>query len=162
MYVLREKMQKSLSVFLALLLMVSMTACANEKESESIYPTDIQYEDEILTEPETEPPVQVEMPDYELTYSGEMRDLIVVKRLEEQNALDFFVKLSEGEYRIFTLLYNSEEGELVTVLNDAEGNRVPVAFVMESIPDNLSEDDELTFCVAQEAVNDIVESLVIK
>lgn len=153
-----SKRTRAIVLALLLLLTVMAAGCA-KKEPESTEPT---YDFGVMdvTMPETLPPVQIEMPDYELTYSGEFQDVIVAE--EKDGGLVFTVKLSQKETEIFTLLYNTDEGELVTVVEDAKGNRIPVAFKMASLPENLSEEDEQLFCSAQEAVNEIVASLVLK
>ena len=121
-------------------------------------------EDEPLQRETTLPPVEVSMPEYELRYSGQWKDLIRTKEVktEDKVGLQFSVLLSTGETPIFTLYYNSDEAELVTVLTDAQGNKVPVAFEMNTIPENLGENDANTFYQAQDAVNEILESLVLK
>lgn len=157
---LSKQAQKMLLVLLLVFLMVFTVGCS-EKEPVNTEPTFSDFGDMEEIPPETTlPPVQIEMPDYELTYSGEFQDVILVE--EQEGALVFTVKLSQTEAKIFTLLYNTDEGELVTVLEDAKGNRIPVAFQMTQVPENLSEEDEQLFCSAQEAVNEIVASLVLK
>lgn len=152
--------------FIGVLLIAATVFAAGCSEKQEIEITEPQYASygEALeaTEPETEAPVSVEMPDYELTYSGALKDIIVMNKLDDGNALAFKVKLSTGEVHIFTLRYNSDEGELVTVKEDKQGNRVPVAFEMAPLPENLSDKDQSIFFEAQEAVNEIVESLVLK
>ena len=107
-------------------------------------------------------PVQVEMPAFTLTYSGELRDVIVLKELEGEDALEFNVKLSQVQAHIFTLQYNSTNGEFVTVLEDKAGEKIPVAFQMAELPEDLTEEDKNLFLTAQEAVNEIAASLVVK
>lgn len=148
-----------LAVLMAFL--VVFTAGCSEKEPVNTEPTYSDFGDmEELPTETTLPPVQIEMPEYELTYSGEFHDVILVEK--QETGLVFTVKLSKTEAHIFTLLYNTDEGELVTVLEDAKGNRIPVAFQMAPVPESLSEEDEQLFCSAQEAVNEIVASLVLK
>lgn len=137
-------------VVLALLL-VLMTGCGEKNQSGDI-PGGV--------ESTTLPPVQVDMEEYELTYAGEMKDLILTRQTQE--GLTFLVKLSQGEYPIFTLRFNVLEGELVTMLTAESGEQVPVSFAMEEIPAGLSAEDELTFCLAQEQVNEIIASLKLK
>ena len=143
-----------LIVMLAAVLVLA--GCSGEQNA-----TEPSYE-MLGTEPPTLPPVQISMPEYELTYSGALTDAIVVKEVADFSGLEFSVKLSQTEAHIFTLHYNTVEGDFVTVLEDAKGEKVPVAFLMATIPEGLSEADAQTFYRAQEAVNEIAESLVIK
>ena len=121
-------------------------------------------DEEPLQQETTLSPVEISMPEYELHYSGQWKDIIQTKEVitEEKAGLQFSVLLSVGETPIFTLYYNSDEGELVTVLTDAQGNKIPVAFAMNTVPENLGENDANTFYQAQDAVNEILDSLVLK
>jgi len=111
------------TVFIAVLLLVTAlcTACSAKQEARNTEPPYVNYNDSAETMPETEPPVQVEMPDYELAYSGTLKDVIIMNELESENALEFKVKLSKSEAHIFTLRYDTDEGELVTVKEDKQG-----------------------------------------
>ena len=113
-------------------------------------------------EQETQPPVQVTMPDYKFTYSGMMADAIAVNELEDSNNLEFTVKIGQEEFTIFILHFNAEEGDLVEFITDSKGNKVPVAFEMMPLPEELQDDDALVFYLAQEAVNDVVTSIKLK
>lgn len=153
------------AVLLAVLFLMAVvlcTACSANQEIKNTEPPVESYDDSVEAMPEPEPPVEVEMPDYKLTYSGAYKDIITMHELEGENALEFKVKLSKGEVHIFTLRYNMSEGELVTVKEDKQGNRVPVAFEMAPLPENLSEQDKNVFFEAQDAVNEIVDSLVLR
>lgn len=131
----------------------------NQAELDAIAPY---LEERAALEPTPMPKVEIKMPEYEMAYSGEMKDVILTETLSDANGIKFSVKLSESEAHIFTMLYNTNQGELVTVLTDAKGERVPVAFLMPNIPEGLSAEDEFLFYTAQESVNDIVSSLVLK
>lgn len=148
-------------VFLLVLTMTFVAGCtdARPEDTEATYP-DFGAMEEVSNE--TLPPVKIEMPDFELTYSGELENVIHVQQIESENVLVFTVRLSNADEEIFTMRYHSDEGDLVTVLEDTQGNRVPVAFLMASVPENLSQEDEQLFYTAQEAVNEIVDSLVLK
>lgn len=113
---------------------------------------------------EAENPQQVATDAFELTYSGPMADKITTKVIEETEANDmaFSVTIAGKEYLLFTLVLNSSDGDLVTVLTDASGNKVPVAFTIEPIPTKLSAEDQRSYADAQEAVNEIVSSLILK
>ena len=117
---------------------------------------------EIIEQQETLPPIQISMPEYEFSYSGELADLIVTEENPEDNGLAFRVKLSAGEATVFILHFNRTEGELVQMLDDAQGNKIPVAFEMMAIPEGLNEKDADIFYTAQDAVNEIVASLKVK
>lgn len=119
-------------------------------------------EDEPYIEQPTQPPVQVVMPEYELSYSGNMADVISWQELPEEGGLQFYVKLSTGDAALFTLLLDRMEGELVTMKENSAGEKVPVSFLMEEIPEDLSEEDKTAFCFAQDTVNEIIASLKLK
>ena len=155
--------KRNLVVLLILILLLSVTACS--ERIEPVQEADYQSADDLeFAQPEEEllPPVEIKMPAYELTYAGELKDVILTKETDDGAGLAFSVKLSSGEVPIFTLRYNTDEGELVTVLENAEGERIPVAFEMAVMPEDLREEDANTFYAAQEAVNDIVASLKLK
>ena len=161
MFISSKWFQSLRLVFLLVLTMTFVAGCtdARPEDTEATYP-DFGAMEEVSTE--TLPPVKIEMPDFELTYSGELENVIHVQQIESENVLVFTVRLSNADEEIFTMRYHSDEGDLVTVLDDTQGNRVPVAFLMASIPENLSQEDEQLFYTAQEAVNEIVDSLVLK
>ena len=174
-----RKMKKTLiNLLLWAALLSALTGCAAKEPAAPTAPTAVEADDQQAQEaleaiqpyleerealePTPMPKVEIKMPEYEMAYAGEMRDLIITETLEDADGIRFSVKLSDSEAHIFTMLYNTYEGELVTVLKDAEGNQVPVAFMMPGVPEGLSAEDELMFYTAQESVNDIVSSLVLK
>ncbi|MBQ8910745.1 MAG: hypothetical protein IJY91_06885 [Oscillospiraceae bacterium] len=134
----------------------------NGDPTEPSIPLNTAPEDEPYVEPPTQPPVQVVMPDYELSYSGEMAEVIFWEELAEESGLQFSVKLSSGNAVLFTLLLDQVEGELVTMKENTAGEQIPVSFLMEAVPEGLSEEDLQTYCVAQDKVNEILASLVLK
>jgi len=116
------------------------------------------------TQPPTEtlPPVQITMPEYTLSYSGALADKISTETHEDGSGILFYVQLTTGKVPMFDMFYNSQDGELVKALQDGEGNRVLVAFQMLQPPEGVSDADAHTFYTVQEAVNEIVDSLVLK
>jgi hypothetical protein len=157
-----KKSMRVMALVLVLILGLTLWGCAAD-------PEDTTPRDDAVppyandTQPiETLPPVKVSMPAYELTYSGELKDILVVQELEEANALSFRVTLSGGEAEIFILRFNHEQGELVQVFTDGSGQRIPVAFEMMPLPAGLDQDDEALFCQAQDAVNEIIASMKLK
>ena len=110
----------------------------------------------------TAAPVQVDMTHYTLTYAGELKDQISYEQLPEKDHLRFYVSLSRGKQPIFTLQWAVAEGELVTMVDGGNGEKIPVSFAMEPIPDDLNEADHTLFCTAQEQVNAIIASIKVK
>ena len=161
MNISRKRMRAMFALILVVTLAALMAACSDQNTGVT-EPAYEEIEEVVESIPETLPPVQIKMPDYELTYSGAFQELIQVKELENEQALAFSVKLSKTEEELFVLRYNTDEGDLVTIVEDAKGNRIPVAFLMREVPGNLSKEDIDLFCSAQEAVNEIVASLTLK
>ena len=153
--------KRILALAMAALSVALLAACGKTAQPETL-PTVIPSDEAVETvpEPESKPPVQISMPDYEMTYSGTLKD--VIRYAETEEGLSFTVVLSTGEAPIFTMKHNSDEGDLVAMIDDASGNKVPVAFLMASIPKGLNDADMDLFCTAQESVNDILDSLVLK
>lgn len=125
-------------------------------------PADTQPEDAPVTQPPTEPPVQVTLPAYELSYSGELADRISWKELEDRNGLQFFVRLTDGDAAIFTMLVNQEEGDLVVMKQNSAEEQIPIAFQMKTLPEGLSQEEQDVFFFAQDKVNEIASSLTLK
>lgn len=119
-------------------------------------------EEDPYIEPPTEPPVLVVMPDYELTYSGDMSEKIRYEELTGEAGLCFYVRLSSGEVKLFQILINKAAGDFVQMKENSAGEKIPVSFLMESAPEGLSEEDAQTFLMAQDLANDIVGSLILK
>ena len=112
------------------------------------------------TEETTVPPVVVQTPEFEMSYSGQMKDLIGYAETEE--GLTFSVNLPGGQRPIFTVRFHVMEGELVQMIDGPDGEKIPVSFDMKAVPENLSQEDRQTFCQAQDEVNAIIDSLKIK
>lgn len=119
-------------------------------------------EDDPYIEPPTEPPVQVVMPDYELTYSGQMADQISYRELPDTVGLCFEIQLSTEKVKLFELLIGQVQGDFVQMKENGAGEQIPVSFLMEPIPAGLSDADYEAFTLGQELANDIVESLILK
>lgn len=113
------------------------------------------------TEP-TVPPVELSMPEYSLSYGGTMADVISWQEQTDPVGLQFYVDLSDGTYPIFTMLLNQAQGDTVHVKKNSTGEEVFITFLMEAVPEGMSAEDEQVFCMAQDIVNDIVDSLILK
>lgn len=115
---------------------------------------------DIYTEPPVLPPVEVVMDGYSFTYSGEKGAVILTE--ETDDGLAFFAGLKQEKVPVFTLVFNSQEGDIVTMLTAESGEQTPVSFMMYEMPGELSEEDAQSFMLAQEAVNEIVESIKLR
>ena len=153
------KIKRSILSFILMFTVCSLTACANAKE-DSVNPDSHSS----YSEPEQEmnPIVRVDMNNYELSYSGELKDVIILEPKAGGDDIDFYVSLSDRKALLYILHFNSDEGDFVTIVRDDAGTPIPVAFQMESIPEGLSDADRILYCTAQDAVNEIAASLVVQ
>ena len=145
--------RKIAALLLALAIGASIAGCQTPAEDPEIW-------DE--TEPETKAPIQVKMPDYTFEYSGELAEAIVMEENKDTGDLEFYVNLTNGKAPLFTLCFGTDDGDFVTVIRDASDAPVPVAFQMETIPAGLEEADQELFYIAQDEVNAIAASIVLK
>lgn len=99
---------------------------------------------------------------YEFTYPEGMIDVIRVAEGEGTGNLEFFAALTSGEQKIFDMKYDSTSGNFTVEFEKSGGKKILVSFVMYGVPETLDESDKMTFCAAQEAVNDVVATLVLK
>lgn len=152
-----EKRIRAVCAIMAVLMAVTLSACGQKSGSAALPGAA-----EAVQEEPALPPVEVSMPEYELAYSGELKDVLHMEKTEEKDGLDFFANISGSDVRVFTLHYNTAQGDFVTVLRDGKGSEIPVAFEMTQMPEGLSEEEENIFYLAQEAVNEIAESLTLK
>ena len=139
---------------------VSTTAAAESNEDTTADATLATEPDEEYEGYTTLPPIEVEMDMYTFSYSGEWSSVIFIEKTD--NDVAFFTELNNQRIPIFTLVYNSQEGDIVTVLTLGDGERIPVAFQMFSVPEGLSQVDAHSFITAQEAVNDVMSSIKAK
>lgn len=117
--------------------------------------------DELATEEQEEEKVyQYVIDGYTVSFNGRITDLIQIDLNEEKRAIVFSVLLVDNT-EMFSLYINADEGDIVTYVTDSEGNMIPVAFEVNSLPDGLDEEYALTFYRAQEVINDVVQTLQI-
>lgn len=112
------------------------------------------------TAPET---VQVEILSYEFTLNTQIAEKVFCRELADtaDTDVEVYTKLGEQEYTLFTMIFNSTEGDIVHMLGDAE-EKLPIAFVMNALPEGLSDEAAAEFYIAQGAVNDIMDSIKAK
>ena len=101
---------------------------------------------------------------YECAYPEAMQNTIRVDKAEGEftGDLKFYVTLPDSEHLIFDLKYNNAQGDWTIEFEKDGGEKVPVSFVMYSVPAFMSENDKTQFFMAQEVVNDIVSTMKLK
>lgn len=83
--------------------------------------------------------------------------------LTDGNAAQFVLPLADGrQLPVFTLTCASDAGDIVAMAEDSAGERIPVAFAMFPLPEELSEDEALLFYQAQEMVNDVLSTMQLR
>jgi len=112
------------------------------------------------TAPET---VQVEILGYEFTLNAQIAEKVFCRELADtaETDVEVYTKLGEQEYTLFTMIFNSTEGDIVHMLGNAE-EKLPIAFMMNELPEGLSDEEAAQFYMAQGAVNDIMGSIKAK
>ena len=98
---------------------------------------------------------------YELTYSARWKDQIQVAPDEDGN-VTFLVTIGSRQYPLFSLVYDNSGGDYVITLSNARGTRVNLSFYMAGVPESLDAQERRTFSRAQEAVNEIAKTIVLR
>ena len=104
--------------------------------------------------------VETSYMDVEFSYA--FSDYILVRAVNEDTAvaLDFLVKTSTMEEKLYTIWFNGNAGEKVGTFDPQDGHgEVEVRVSFYSLPVGLSEDDAVTFKATQETVNDVLASM---
>lgn len=178
-----------LIVLLIAMMMLFLTACTNDKDTAATQaateapteapteepteapaeaPTALQTTDEPMEEEEiitsTPEPVYVEKNHFAFTISGEMAETVFCREHADdpENVIELYTVLNDQEYILFTVLFNQKEGDIVHMISDADGNRIPVAFVMNVLPADIEEEIAGEFYMAQSFVNQIIETIQTK
>lgn len=95
-----------------------------------------------------------------LTYSARHDKLSV--RETAEGTLEFHMPIAGQDTTVFTLVPGSMEGDIVMMLTDGTGPKVPVAFLMAALPEGIAPEEAQSFCTHQEAVADVMASLTLR
>lgn len=98
----------------------------------------------------------------DVAFSYAFSDYIYVTAVNEAAAaaLDFRVKTSTMDEKLYTVWFNGTAGEQIGSFDPGDGQgKVPVMVVFYSLPAGISEDDEATFKATQETFNDVLASM---
>lgn len=119
---------------------------------------------DINDKPPTDPVVNVNVADCHFSYTSSFPQKIFYEELAEteENDVKFYIEANGETYTVFTFILNSREGDIVQILTDPEGNQIPVACTMNALPENLPEEYVGEFYAAQEMVNEVLASAVIR
>lgn len=103
----------------------------------------------------------IALADYQLAFSTQ--NTARLQMLTDGNAAQFVLPLADGrQLPVFTLTCASDAGDIVAMAEDSAGERIPVAFAMFPLPEELSEDEALLFYQAQEMVNDVLSTMQLR
>ena len=148
-----------IAVAVILVIAVIAIVAVNAKKNQQVDPTN-----EGMIEPEaTEAPqlVHVETLNYELTFDAQLAEMVFYREIPDtaEDDLEFYTRINEQDYAVFTLVFNSAEGDIVHMIADADGNKIPVAFMMNTLPEEIPEESADSFYIAQGVVNEVVASI---
>lgn len=159
---------------IAIIVIVSVSSKGNQAPAEPTASADAAPTVETTVAPEqmvesTVAPKQTEVPElvhvetrnYELAFDGQLAEMVFYREIPDtaEDDLEFYTKINEQEHAVFTLVFNSAEGDIVHMITDAEGNRIPVAFMMNTLPEGIDEEVADNFYIAQSVVNEVVASI---
>lgn len=107
--------------------------------------------------------VHVEMLNYELAFNAQLAEKVFYREIADtaEDDLQFYTKIKNQEYVIFTLVFNSVEGDIVHMIDGTEETKIPIAFQMSTLPEGLTAEDASEFYIVQGVVNEVVESIKI-
>lgn len=111
---------------------------------------------------EQAPAAMIGVDGYELSCSWLLAENIFWETIPETEAADlrFTAQLREDlALPIFTMTMLQEQGDHVKILTDAQGDIVPVGFMMAKIPDGLSPQEQQAFAWAQDEVHLLLRTL---
>lgn len=158
-----------LLVVIAIITVCGLTGCTKQEftpviaEAPTAIPTMM-----IIAEPtpihETPPAsVTVEMESLSLTYSGLYAEMVICTELTDTVELDFefAIPINETVYTLFKVVVGTEDGDIVSMLNGPDGVMTPVSFYMNMLPEGMEGDDASTFYIAQDVVNEVIDTLTL-
>ena len=143
---------KNITIILAAtVLLCGMAGCGSKQEAQTTGP---------VAYPNTQPPIsQMESGEFTFSYP----DLGAgISFQETEDGLQMQVQLEGQSYTAFTVLYNSDVGDIVQFYENGEGQRIPVAFQMETVPEELTEEQQNQFYGPQDLVNEVIQTLQLR
>ena len=145
------KLKNIIIVLAATVLLCGMAGCGSKQEAQTTGP---------VAYPDTQPPIsQMESGEFTFSYP----DLGTgISFQETEDGLQLQEQLEGQSYTAFTVLYNSDVGDIVLFYEYGEGQRIPVAFQMASLPDGLTGEQQRQFYEAQDLVNEVIQSLQLR
>ncbi len=117
--------------------------------------------EQIGASPGTEEPFRIETAAFEATCSPRWKSLLYTV-YEEDGSIRFLTGIGDRQYLLFTLVYNSSDGDYVITRKTPAGDSVNISFHMAAAPQELTGEERQTFYQAQAAVNEVAANLILK
>lgn len=99
--------------------------------------------------------------DGELPFTAELAEYLSIQKTDD-GRFEFRTAIGEENVTVYTLAIGSEEGDIVVMLTDAQGNKSPAAIAMAACPQELEKEEKMSFYRAQETVAQIMSTLALK
>lgn len=149
---------------IAVIVVISISTKQNQT---TVEPTDTFVADQTLEsageaeQTEASQFVHVETLNYELAFNAQLAEKVFYREIPDtaEDDLEFYTKINDQEYAVFTLVFGSAEGDIVHMIDDAAGDKVPVAFMMNTLPEGLDDEAADEFYISQGVVNEVVASI---
>lgn len=108
--------------------------------------------------------VYVEILNFEFVLNAKMAEKVFFRENEDtvEKDVTVYTKINDQEYMVFTIVSDSVEGDIVQMVSDTAGTKIPVAFVMNELPEGVADEAANEFYIVQGVVNEIIESIRMK
>lgn len=98
---------------------------------------------------------------YALSYAVDAPEILDIQKTDD-GRFEFRTAIGEESVTVYTLAVGSEEGDIVMMLTDAQGTKVPAAITMAACPQELEKEEKMSFYRAQETVAQIMSTLALQ
>lgn len=165
----KKSLKLILLVVIATIAICGLTGCTKQEsayvptEAPTATPTVVIIEEPTPMPEVTPAPVTVESESFRLTYSGLYAETVGCTELTDTSKTDFefTVIINENTYTLFKVVVGAEDGDIVSVMKGPDGVNTLVSFYMNTSPEGLEGDDASAFYIAQDVVNEVIDTLVL-
>ena len=117
--------------------------------------------EQIGVSPEMEESLRIETDAFEVTCSPHWKNTLCIVQ-EEDGSIRFLTGIGGEQYLLFTLVYNSSDGDYVITRKTPAGDSVNISFHMAAAPQELAGEERQAFHQAQAAVNEVAANIILK